>query len=140
MEAANQEAAGLTRDDLTTAWGDHVLPGLPGPVRAFLAAGRFVSVEGTTAVFALPDAPLLPRAEKVKGEAEAALSASFGRAVRIRLVHDQLAAPAPATPTEWTGEDLSIEDMEDLQNAGPAVVSPEQRLLEAFPGAEEVKP
>ena len=29
-------------------------------------------------------------------------------------------------------------DLDDLQDAPPAVVSPEQRLLEAFPGAEEV--
>jgi hypothetical protein len=31
-------------------------------------------------------------------------------------------------------------DAGDLQDAGPAVTSPAQRLLEAFPGAEEVSP
>ena len=37
-------------------------------------------------------------------------------------------------------EDLASYDLDDLADAGPAVVSPEQRLLEAFPGAEEVTP
>ena len=132
------------RDDLTAVWGDTILPGLPGHVRAYLAAGRFVSVDGATAVYALPDAPLLSRAERVKGEAEAALSAHFRRPVRIRLIHDQHADPVPAdpVPAEPAGlaDQPSSEDLEDLQDAGPAVVSPEQRLLEAFPGAQEVNP
>ena len=37
-------------------------------------------------------------------------------------------------------EDPYAYDLDDLEDAGPALVSPEQRLLEAFPGAEEVAP
>jgi hypothetical protein len=31
-------------------------------------------------------------------------------------------------------------NLAELEDAGPAVTSPAQRLLEAFPGAEEVSP
>jgi hypothetical protein len=37
-------------------------------------------------------------------------------------------------------EDPEVYDLDELEDAGAAVVSPEQRLLEAFPGAEEVTP
>lgn len=154
------DASGLpSRDDLTAAWGDVVLPSLRVPVRAFLGAGRFVAVEAGTAVYALPDAPLLPRAETVKGEAEAALSAHFGRPVAMRLVHEpKTASPTPGTrsvplagvpapevrtanpaPDDDT-DDPQRYDLDELRDASPAVVSPEQRLLEAFPGTQEVNP
>jgi hypothetical protein len=37
-------------------------------------------------------------------------------------------------------EETDPHEVADLQDAGPAVTSPAQRLLEAFPGAEEVSP
>ncbi|HWG74996.1 MAG TPA: DNA polymerase III subunit gamma/tau [Acidimicrobiales bacterium] len=162
-----------SRDDLTTAWGDAVLPSLRAPVRAFLASGRFVDVETGTAVYALPDAPLLPRAQTVKGEAEAALTAHFGYPVAIRLIHDSKAPPGAGNPPDPVGhpetsgapdntnpptptpdiptagypgarhpadDDADRYDLDELRDAGPAVMSPEQRLLEAFPGAQEVNP
>ena len=46
-----------------------------------------------------------------------------------------------ADPARVCGtEDPADFDLDDLQDASAAVVSPEQRLLEAFPGAEEVSP
>jgi hypothetical protein len=37
-------------------------------------------------------------------------------------------------------EEPDPSEVRDLEDAGPAVTSPAQRLLEAFPGAEEVSP
>jgi hypothetical protein len=127
-----------TREQLTIAWGDTVLPGLRPGVKAYVSAGRFVGVDEAGAIFAVPDRGLLARAEPNRPEVEAALAAHFGRPVPLRLVLDEPAAPGarPEPPTD----DLSAIDLEDLDDAPMAVVSPEQRLLEAFPGAEEVSP
>jgi DNA polymerase-3 subunit gamma/tau len=131
-----------TRDELTKAWGDEVLPTLRTAVKAYVSSGRFVEVDGRSAVYALPDRGLLSRAQPLAGEIEAALTAHFGRSVPVRLVLDGESAPvaaaAPSPPPEE--DDPSSYDFDSLQDAGPAVVSPEQRLLEAFPGAEEVTP
>jgi DNA polymerase-3 subunit gamma/tau len=133
--------AGLpSRDELTEAWGDRVLGGLRPGVRVYFAPGRFVAVEDTAAVFALPDRGLLSRAQPVQAEAEAALTAAFGRSVPLRLVVDDGAVPATASSPPDQPDDPDAYDLDALQDAGPAVVSPEQRLLQAFPGAEEVAP
>jgi DNA polymerase-3 subunit gamma/tau len=130
-----------SRDDITDAWADSVLPKLRVPARAFLVSGRFQSVEEGVAVFAVPDRPLLDRAASVKGEAEVALSAHFGRSIALRLVHDREAAPPPQAPGDEPGpDDPSDYDLDDLADAPAAVVSPEERLLRAFPGAKEVEP
>lgn len=104
-----------------------------------MSQGRFVAVDDA-AVFALPDQGLLGRAASVKQDAEAALSGYFDRAVPLRLVLDDGAAPARSDVPPPDEDDPSSYDLDDLEDAGAAVVSPEQRLLEAFPGAEEVAP
>jgi DNA polymerase-3 subunit gamma/tau len=128
-----------TRDELTQAWGDRVLATLSTPVRPYFSQGRFVAVEDGRAVFALPDQGLLSRAQLRVGEAEAALSAAFGRRVPLRLVLDEAAGARPPEPPQEEPGDLEAEDFASFEDAGPAVVSPEQRLLQAFPGAEEVE-
>jgi hypothetical protein len=127
-----------SRDELTKAWGDTVLPGLPARVKAYMAPGRFVAVDTTEAVFALPDQGLLSRAGSVRGDAEAALAAHFSRPVPLRLVLDDGAVPVSDEGPPLDPDDPSSYDLDDLEDAGPGVRSPEQRLLEAFPGAEEV--
>ena len=69
-----------------------------------------------------------------------AVLASVGRTHRAVVVDEgwrsgSLSAEVSARITED-----AFYDLDDLEDAGPAVVSPEQRLLEAFPGAEEVTP
>jgi hypothetical protein len=123
---------------LTIAWGDTILPGLRPGVKVYVSAGRFVGVDDLAAIFAVPDKGLLMRAEPNRAEVEAAVAAHFGRPVPLRLVLDE--PNAPGARSEPPPDDLSIMDFEDLADAPVAVVSPEQRLLEAFPGAEEVSP
>ena len=122
-----------TRDQLTLAWGDSVLASLPPRAKSRFAAGRFVGVEAGKALFALPNRIHQDRCEGVKAEVEAALAAHFGRPVPLRLVVEggepvsDLAAEEPS-------------DLGELREAPPPVASPEDRLLRAFPGAEEVSP
>jgi DNA polymerase-3 subunit gamma/tau len=134
-----------TRDELTKAWGDGVLRGLSGRAKAYLGTGRFVEVDAEGAVYAVPDKHLLARAQDTRGEAEAALAARFGRPVRLRLILDGAARPVQhdepgPEPEPETPDDFTMYDVGELQDAPPGVTSPEQRLLEAFPGAEEVSP
>jgi hypothetical protein len=134
-----------TRDELTKAWGDGVLRGLSGRAKAYLGTGRFIDVDAEGAVYAVPDRHLLERAQDSRGEAEAALTARFGRPVRLRLVLDGTARPVSGDepgpdPEPEVAEDFASYDVGELQDAPPGVTSPEQRLLEAFPGAEEVSP
>ncbi|MBO0731152.1 MAG: DNA polymerase III subunit gamma/tau [Acidimicrobiaceae bacterium] len=121
-----------SRDELTTAWGDHIVPILRPAVKVYLLPGRFVEVDGSAATFALPDRGRLARAEEVRAEAEQALAAHFGRHVPLRLVLDGQTGPPRA-------EEPRAEHWEELESAAPAVMSPAQRLLQAFPGAEEVE-
>jgi DNA polymerase-3 subunit gamma/tau len=169
-----------TREELTMAWGDQILPTLRPAVKVYVATGRFLATEGESAVYAVPDRGLLVRAETNRAEVEQALSGHFGRPVKLRLVLDQDVPPAgkggtgPAAPSASAPaggragssgaagaggpgragppaaagpdrpepplpEDEDY-DWAELEEAPAQVSSPEQRLLEAFPGAEEVTP
>jgi hypothetical protein len=126
-----------TRDELTKAWGDGLLRNLSGKAKVYLQSGRFVSVEPDGAVFALPNRQWLERSRDARGEAEAALAAWFGRPVPLKLVVESAAAPVANDPAE-PEEGLEDVDLDHLQDADVEVISPEQRLMDAFPGAEEV--
>jgi DNA polymerase-3 subunit gamma/tau len=142
------EAAGdapPSREELTLAWGDKILPALRPAIKAYVASGRFLPSEGGEAVYAVPDRGLLGRAQGGRAEVEAALTAHFGRPVPLRLVLEDAIVPGgagqsalTASPEPGGAEDSGDFDPADLQDAPAAVMSPEQRLLEAFPGAEEV--
>ena len=167
-ETAAPAAGGLpSRDQLTEAWGDHVLPTLRPKAKALLVAGRFLEV-GDTAVFALPNQIHRDRCEEVRPDVEAALAAHFGRPVPVRMVVEPTDAgaattagasrPAPPDPAPAGGapevadppgvpdpdppeaeEDLAIFDTARQVSEAEYDGSAEARLLRAFPGAEEVR-
>ncbi|MHB8505596.1 MAG: DNA polymerase III subunit gamma/tau [Acidimicrobiales bacterium] len=133
--------AGPPRDEITKLWGDRVLPDLPGRIKAYWSAGRFVAAVAGRATFALPDRGLLGRAQEMRAEVEQALTGAVGQPVALDLIaEDQAPTVATGAPPPSPEEDAAVYDVEELEDAGPAVVSPHQRLLEAFPGAEEVTP
>lgn len=138
--AAAAPAATLpSREELVMAWGDQVLPALRPAVKVFVAMGRFMSV-GQSAVLALPDKGLLSRAQPFKAEVEDALARHFGRTVPVELVLDDGSNAAPAAGRRADLDDHEDINIGELEDAPAGVASPEQRLLEAFPGAEEVSP
>ena len=132
-----------SRDALTKAWGDVVLGSLSGRAKARFGAGRFLAVEGGTAVFALPNQHYLSRCEEVRPEVEGALASHFATAVPLRLVVEQPGAvPGPeAGSPPPPDDDEAVHDFasdEGPRHAPPAITSPEEQLKRAFPGAEEV--
>jgi DNA polymerase III subunit gamma/tau len=135
-----------TRDELTMAWGDHILEGLPGAARALFRMGRFVdSPSGQAARFALPNKPHRDHCEKKRPEVEAALARHFGRPVPLELVTETEGAggptgggPATSAPAAARPEE-EIVDVHELEDA-PDAVSGIDRLTEAFPGSTLEEP
>ena len=144
-----------SRDELTLAWGDGILAGLPARAKAFFGAGRFAEVSNGVAVFALPNAPHAERCEACRPDVEAALAAHFGRPIPLRLaVDDGLTPPDPGAPASSPGaappgtsgdgaargepepdEDV---DLTQLRDATDVATTSVDRVRELFPGAELV--
>jgi DNA polymerase III subunit gamma/tau len=158
-----------SRDELVQAWGDHVISTLRPKAKALFQAGRFVGVDGDHAVYGLPNETHRTRCEDMRGEVEAALADHFGRPVPLLLVADPGADPAtggppppprsspPVPSTEGAGgrtsgagtargnpgrdeEDETVYfDESELGEVADIGNLAEARLLQAFPGAEEVR-
>jgi DNA polymerase-3 subunit gamma/tau len=155
-----------SRDELVLAWGDHVIQRLRPKVRAIFQIGHFVGTDGEVALLAVPNEAHLSHAQPLVGEVAAAMSSHFGRPVAVRLVTDsrpvqalpdepaaeERAARAPATkaPMETDLGDPFPEIGEAFEEVGDPLEESEMptgamgialakdRLLQAFPGAEEV--
>ncbi|HXR54920.1 MAG TPA: hypothetical protein VN793_07715, partial [Acidimicrobiales bacterium] len=136
------------RDTLVEAWGDHLLRSLPARAKALYSSGRFTSVEGSIAVFALPNSGYLRRCEEVRPLVELALTTHFGVGLSLRLVVDEPGGSAPFTGEASAGAeardreatDLGDDDFDPEDPGEPLEVESlvHSRLLEAFPGAKEV--
>jgi len=154
-----------SRDQLVQAWGDQVIGRLRPKAKALFQAGRFVGTDGERAQFGLPNEIHRNRCEEMRAEVESALADQFGRPIPLVLVVDgSSGAPQPAAPATVGHEDdappsatvpgsgpvpVRAEEPEDLEedladfdadNLEVAEIdnSAESRLLQAFPGAEEV--
>jgi DNA polymerase-3 subunit gamma/tau len=123
-----------TRDALTAVWADEILPKLNQKARARFRSGRWVAGDGK-AVFALPNDFHKDACGPFKAEVQDALSSYFGTKVPLELVVDegQVAPVGGSAPAEEEHVDPS-----ELADAPPGLASPEDRLKQAFPGAEEV--
>jgi DNA polymerase III subunit gamma/tau len=134
-----------TRDELTVAWGDSILAVLPPKAKTRYAGGRFVEVDGATAVFGLPNKLHAVKCEEVKDMVEAALAVHFGRAIPLRIVVDA-GAPAPAVPLPEPDASVGDErdeateiDLAELTDAHDVASTKIERVTEMFPGAELVE-
>ncbi len=137
--ASDAHASSLpSRDELTKVWGDTLLDKLSRPAKVYMASGRFVEVKDGAAVFALPDAGLLARANNFLNETEGVLTAHFGRRVPLRLVLDSgvVAAAPPGGATTGDEETYDLDDVADIVEAPTVPALPaEERILQAFPGS-----
>jgi len=162
--AAVDVIPGLDRDELTRLWGDKIFLGMSHGVRSVYRSGRWLALEGGTAVFAFDNPQSLQRGEEQRAEVEAALAAHFGARVGLRLVLDPAAASAPMAPAAsapprraargapgepppFEGplpdrppaeEEVSAEEFAQLEVAPDAPASAEALLFQAFPGTEEI--
>jgi hypothetical protein len=128
-----------SRDELTLAWGDHVLDRLGGSAKARFNAGRFVAVEDTAAVFALPNRIHRDRCEELRPQVEEALAAHFGRSVPLRLVVDGDSPAEASRPVAEAEEVEEVVDMAELRDAPSDARSHLDLLSEAFPGSQVVE-
>ena len=127
-----------SRDDLTEIWADEIFPKLPQKARArFRGVGRWIDGGEGVAVYALPNEHHRKYCEDVRTDVEEALSAYFGVRVPIQLVLDS-GETAAAPAVEQADEHDELVDPNELEDAPPGLTSPEDRLKQAFPGAEEV--
>jgi DNA polymerase-3 subunit gamma/tau len=132
--AAQAPAGDLpTRDDLALTFPDQVLPRMKPRARGLYSNGRFLTVDGGHAVFALPSQILRDMAEDKREEAEAALREQFGRPVPLKLVVDS------GVPAEAPKEESEV-DVTELRDAPRDDRTHLDRIAEAFPGAEVVEP
>jgi DNA polymerase-3 subunit gamma/tau len=152
-----------SRDELTLAWADQLLPRLSRQAKPVLAAGRWVDTEAGVAL-AVPNDPHRTRCEQHRAELEGALAAHFGRPVSVRFVVEgaitgsvtsvgrarggagagdpgapgQAAAPGRREDDPDPDPEEAI-DPAELVDAGPEHdLAPLERLAQAFPGAELV--
>ncbi|MHB8464671.1 MAG: DNA polymerase III subunit gamma/tau [Acidimicrobiales bacterium] len=121
----------LDRDELTKVWGDQIFGGLSSRARAAFRDGRWRAVEGGTATFLLGGATPRAAAEDRLAEVEGSLAAHLGSPLRVHLeIEGQADDEVPVSAAEFA----------QLETAPDAPASAAARLLEAFPGTEEVEP
>jgi DNA polymerase-3 subunit gamma/tau len=127
-----------SRDELTLAWADQLLPRLSRQAKSVLAAGRWVDADAGVAL-AVPNEPHRTRCEQHRIELEGALAAHFGRPVAVRYVLEgSLVGSVTGVGRERSGSEEAI-DPAELVDAGPEHdLAPLERLAQAFPGAELV--
>jgi len=128
--------------------GDHIIGRLSPRAKALFIAGRFIEVDDAGAVFALPNAAHLEHAKDSTKAVEAALEEHFGSGSpptghRRGPAGCTAVRRSPArSGTQRTDDPADLEDDDfDPTDAGDSVrveTVAEARLLEAFPGAEEV--
>ncbi len=142
-------------DTLRSVWEDSLLPQLAGAAKARFRGGRFASVDGATAVFALPNDMHRQRCDEYRAEVEGLLARHFGAPVPLRLVVDaevveaglaEAAQPAPAAgdaagagaagPSDEVEDEEQIDTSQLVDAVGHDQTAVE-RLAEAF-GAVEV--
>ena len=151
---AGRRPAAVDRDSLTEAWGDEILKALPARAKALYSAGRFVAVDEQGAHFALPNAAHRDRCADLTPTVEAALGAHFGAPVTLVLDIDDEAAPpaagpgrcrrppvAPAPPRPRTSSSTrrSSRTRRGRRTDEDQASAAQARLLQAFPGASEVR-
>jgi len=134
----------LTKEVVVAAWGERILRSLPARAKALYSAGSFVSASGDVVEFALPNSAHRDRCEEVRSVVEAALRNEFGATVTLTLVVDATGSSAPkASPDAKPAPSPDLDPDDDFDpNAplapGSAEADAASRVLEAFPGAEEV--
>jgi DNA polymerase III subunit gamma/tau len=143
--ARARPAEGPSRDQLTLAWADEILPRLSRQATSVLAAGRWVDTAEGVAL-AVPNEPHRARCEQHRAEVEAALASHFGEPVQIVFVLERDVVPVPAyggsgqpTPSRSEPEADEAIDPAELVDAAPEHgLAPIERVTQAFPGAELV--
>ena len=138
------QQAGADPARAVAMWGTDVLTALKPLVRALYAAGHVGGLHDGALKISFPNEHHRARAERHRGEVEEALAKVAGTAVSVVLEVDDSStasgtSPASATqPGQTVVDDEDVDPSELLDAPSVPVVSPLDRLAQAFPGSEVI--
>jgi len=141
--AATGGGAEVDDDQIAALFEATVRPALRGMAKAIYMGARVGAVTSGTLVITFAGEPHRVRAEEYRHDVERALAAAAGRSIQLSLVVDQTTSADShddnvvqlkrAEPVQ-ADEDIDTGDLVDVPP--DAVVSPIDRLTQAFPGSE----
>jgi len=135
--------AGSDDDQIPALFETKVRPGLRGMAKAIYMGARVGTMSGGSLVIAFAGEPHRVRAEEYRSDVERALAAAAGRPVSLSLVvdhgttaesHDDNVVQLKRAEPAQADEDIDTGDLTDVPP--DAIVSPIDRLTQAFPGSE----
>jgi DNA polymerase-3 subunit gamma/tau len=157
VESSSETSGAAAGGSVADVWESVVRPSLKPLVRALYHGGAFVGHEGATWQFSVPNVAHRDKCETHRAAVEAALSSAVGSPVSIALVvggapdlHDvhDVQGPSPAAASANGVDAASAQladdadrdiDPDELTDAPPeSVLTPIDRLAQAFPGSELV--
>jgi DNA polymerase III subunit gamma/tau len=138
-------ASGSPIDDgqIPTLFETQVRPALRGMAKAIYMGAHVGTMSGGALVISFAGEPHRVRAEEYRRDVEKALAAAAGRAVPLSLVvdqgetHDDNVVQLKRAEPAQADEDIDTGDLVDVPP--DAIVSPIDRLTQAFPGSEIIE-
>jgi DNA polymerase-3 subunit gamma/tau len=134
---------GIDDGSIPSLFESQVRPALRGMAKAIYMGAHVGTMADGALLISFAGEPHRVRAEEYRHEVELALAAAAGRRVPLLLVvdntttHDDNVVQLKRTPQPPADEDV---DTGDLVDAPPdAVISPIDRLTQAFPGSEIIE-
>jgi DNA polymerase-3 subunit gamma/tau len=132
-------ASAATAEQAATRWSGEIVPALKPLVRAIYSVPKVAGVRDGTLLIAAPNEAHRAKCEQHRADVEAAIVAVLGGKVGVQFVVDAAHDDAPAAAAAAAAADAADHeiDLHDLVDAPPdSVVSPIDRLAQAFPGSE----
>jgi DNA polymerase III subunit gamma/tau len=137
--AAAAAPGSVDDSQIPTLFETQVRPALRGMAKAIYMGAHIGSMAGPALVISFAGEPHRVRAEEYRVEVERALAAAAGRSVPLSLVVDHatnddnvVQLKRPEQPP--ADEDIDTADLVDVP--ADAIISPIDRLTQAFPGSE----
>jgi DNA polymerase-3 subunit gamma/tau len=136
-------AASITDSEIASLFEKQVRPALRGMTKAIYMGAHIGTMSGGALVISFAGEPHRARAEEYRQEVERALAAAAGRTVPLSLVVDHTAGRddnvVPLKRSELAPADEDVDTGELVDVPPEAVVSPIDRLTQAFPGSEIIE-
>jgi DNA polymerase-3 subunit gamma/tau len=132
-------ASAATAEQAAMRWSGEIVPALKPLVRAIYSVPKVAGVRDGTLLIAAPNEAHRAKCEQHRADVEAAIVAVLGGKVGVQFVVDAAHDDAPAAAAAAAAADAADHeiDLHDLVDAPPdSVVSPIDRLAQAFPGSE----
>jgi DNA polymerase-3 subunit gamma/tau len=132
-------APAATAEQAAMRWSGEIVPALKPLVRAIYSVPKVAGVRDGHLLVAAPNEAHRAKCEQHRADVEAAIVAVLGGKVGVQFVVDAAPDDAPAAAAAAAAADAAEHeiDLHDLVDAPPdSVVSPIDRLAQAFPGSE----